>query len=376
MRRKYWKAITAAVLLTALLALIFAGSIKRIIFKSGENNVQQGLVSDHSMEDIEVAAQNLTVPWEIVFLPDGDMLVTERSGTLKRIGKNNQTHIVEGVQHTSEGGLLGLALHPNFQENKFIYVYLTTRNATGLVNRVERYHYDADKLTDKTAIISDIPGASNHDGGRIAFGPDKKLYVTTGDTANEQLAQDKNSLAGKILRLNDDGSTPADNPFRNAVFSYGHRNPQGLAWDDEGQLWSTEHGRSGVRSGYDELNLITRGANYGWPSIEGDESASGMVKPVAHSGASDTWAPASLAYFNGSLYFGGLRGESLYQAKTDDNNQVTLTAYFKGEYGRIRAASLGSDNFLYISTSNTDGRGDIKPNDDKILRINIDILNR
>ncbi len=208
----------------------------------------------------------------------------------------------------------------------------------------------------------------------MAFGPDGKLYVTTGDAGNSNSAQDTRSLAGKILRLNDDGSVPTDNPFENAVFSYGHRNPQGLAWDDKGRLWSTEHGRSGVRSGYDELNLIERGGNYGWPEIEGPEIGKDMVSPVLQSGASDTWAPASAEFVRGNIFFGGLRGEALYEAVIDDN-AATLTTHLRHTYGRIRTVRKAPDGFLYILTSNSDGRGDRNSRDDRMIRIDPKTLN-
>ena len=208
----------------------------------------------------------------------------------------------------------------------------------------------------------------------LAFGPDGYLYVTTGETGQSDLAQDTNSLAGKILRVASDGQIPADNPFSNAVYSYGHRNSQGLAWDDNGQLWATEHGRSGLQSGYDELNLITKGANYGWPAIQGDESSPGMVAPVANSGPDETWAPAGLAYWDHSLFFGGLRGSTLYEAKILPGNKLELIGHFRNQLGRIRAVVAGPDGFLYISTSNTDGRGQPKGGDDKILRVNPQIF--
>jgi glucose/arabinose dehydrogenase len=184
------------------------------------------------------------------------------------------------VHHAGEGGLLGMALHPRFDEHHWIYLYLTTVSDGGAENRVERYTFENDRLSDKKIIIDKIPGANYHDGGRIAFSPDGYLYITTGDAGKSNLAQATDSLAGKILRVHDDGSIPLDNPFHNAVWSYGHRNSQGLAWDDRGRLWATEHGRSGILSGFDELNLIEKGKNYGWPVIQGDESREGMERPI------------------------------------------------------------------------------------------------
>ena len=325
----------------------------------------------------EIVADNLQIPWEIVFLPDGDLLVTERPGTLKRIGKEGRVYIIEDVEHVGEGGLLGLALHPRFSENKWIYLYLTTKSEAGLINRVERYRFEKDRLSEKKIIIDNIPGATHHDGGRILFGrdigPEYYLYITTGDAGNSKLAQDINSLAGKILRLNYDGSIPSDNPFGNAVWSYGHRNPQGLAWDTRGRLWATEHGRSGILSGYDELNIIEAGKNYGWPIIQGQETKIGMVSPVVQSGADETWAPAGAAFWDGSIFFAGLRGESLYEAKIVDE-KVELKIHFRQDFGRLRSVTLGPDGYLYITTSNTDGRGDPRQNDDKIIRINPSIF--
>jgi glucose/arabinose dehydrogenase len=234
-----------------------------------------------------------------------------------------------------------------------------------------RYKFNNDGFTDEKVIIDGIPGAVYHDGGRIEFGPDGYLYITTGDAGNEDLAQDTSSLAGKILRLNDEGEVPDDNPFENELWSYGHRNPQGIAWDDKGQLWATEHGRSGLLSGFDEINLIEKGKNYGWPEIQGDETAQDMVPPVIHSGPDVTWAPAGLVYIDGTLLFTGLRGESVYEAEIQSDNSInSVKANFKGEFGRLRAIKLGDDGFLYISTSNRDGRGQPLIEDDRIIKTN------
>lgn len=338
------------------------------------SEIEEGVQVADRQAAVEVVAEGLVIPWEVAFLPDGDLLVTERPGTIKRIGQDRKTYPIEGVNHIGEGGLLGMALHPNFAQNQWLYLYLTTGADTGLTNRVERYSYNKDRLSNRKVILANIPGAANHDGGRIAFGPDGHLYITTGDASMEPLVQDKNSLAGKILRLTDQGQIPGDNPFGNAIYSYGHRNPQGLAWDKDGRLWATEHGPSGIGSGFDELNLIRAGANYGWPIIKGDERRPGMEQPVAHSGSKDTWAPAGIAYYRGSLFFSGLRGESIYEAKIKDDDSVSLKAHYRGDFGRIRAAIIGPNNFLYITTSNTDGRGTPKPGDDKIIRINLETV--
>lgn len=349
------------------ISIIILLTIAAVFFYRDRSSLQEGIKIDAGFE---IVAENLAIPWEIAFLPDGDLLVTERPGTLKRIGKEGRVYDIEGVEHVGEGGLLGMTLHPQFQENRWLYLYLTTKDESGLINRVDRYRFENDHLSEKKTIIDKIPGAAYHDGGRIVFGPDGYLYITTGDASRSNLAQDIDSLAGKILRLKDDGLIPPDNPFGNAVYSYGHRNPQGLAWDNKGRLWATEHGRSGILSGLDELNLIEKGKNYGWPVIQGDETRAGMELPVAQSGPDATWAPAGVAFLNGSLFFGGLRGESLYEAKILNENKVSLRVYFQQEFGRIRAVALGPDGYIYIATSNTDGRGEPRLNDDKIIKIN------
>lgn len=355
--------------------------------KSGQFDIQEGVkspkVQDEGSKDIEIIAENLEIPWEVAFLPSGEMLVTERPGRLLKIGQDRTIIQVSGVRHVGEGGLLGMALHPDFENNQLIYLYLTSSDAGKIVNRVERYKLEGNSLTNRKVILEGIEGASNHDGGRIEFGPpfvplsgttggkpDYFLYITTGDAQKPDLAQDTNSLNGKILRIKDDGSIPSDNPFGNAVYSYGHRNVQGLAWDGSGRLWATEHGRSGVLSGLDELNLIEPGKNYGWPEIEGDEKQTGMVNPIIHSGASETWAPADAEFVKGSIFFAGLRGVTLYEAKLSERSVTTLVKHLSGEYGRLRGVRLGPDGFLYITTSNRDGRGQVRQGDDKLIRIN------
>jgi glucose/arabinose dehydrogenase len=368
--------------LVASLAIIAGGvmwwfrdDMVRWFFQPTTSSIQEGVRATDNKNDIQTVAERLMVPWEVAFIPGSiDILVTERSGTIKRIGANGATYVIRGVEHTSEGGLMGLVLHPKFVENKWIYLYYTTKDAEGgLINTIERYALNKDTLSDKKVIITDIPAAANHDGGRLAFGPDGFLYITTGDAGQQDLAQDTSSLAGKILRVTDEGSLPTNNPFSNAVYSYGHRNVQGITWDDKGRLWATEHGPSGSQTGYDELNHIEKGQNYGWPVIRGNETHKGMRTPVVQSGGKETWAPGGMAYANGSLYFAGLRGESLYEAKIINANKVSLKAHFKGDYGRLRTV-VHKDDMLYLTTSNTDGRGSPKANDDRIYRFTVDTL--
>jgi glucose/arabinose dehydrogenase len=323
------------------------------------------------MKDIEVIAENLDVPWSIEFLPEGDLLVTERNGRIIRVG--NETKTIEelsGVYKKGEAGLMGLTLHPQFEQNKLVYLMVTLENGTNIENQVERYKLEKDTFVEKKVLLSKIDGAIYHDGGRIRFGPDGYLYITTGDATREDLSQNKNSLNGKILRVTDEGKPVLDNPFGNEVYSYGHRNPQGITWDNQGNLWSSEHGPSGTNTGFDEINLIIKGANYGWPGFIGREKGAGITSAVIQSGEEDTWAPASLEYFDGSLFFGGLRGEALYEARINSLNNLSLKAHFKKEFGRIREVKLGPDGYLYITTSNRDGRGEIRSSDDKIIRVN------
>ncbi|MDQ3089677.1 MAG: PQQ-dependent sugar dehydrogenase [bacterium] len=350
------------------------------IFERNKDVIPQATTSPTSeIKDIEVIAEGLEIPWDIAFLENGEFLVTERPGQIVKFTSDGSKIIVpyeSQVQASGEGGLLGLVLHPDFLLNRRVYLYLSVKSANNeTINRVESYLFENDKLVSKQLIIDNIPGAIYHDGGRMEFGPDRLLYITTGDATKSEIAQDKESLGGKILRLNDDGTQADGNPFGTAVYSFGHRNPQGLAWDREGRLWETEHGRSGVMTGMDEINLISSGLNYGWPLIEGSEKKEGLVGPVRHSGSKDTWAPASLAYLDGSLYFGGLKGEALYEAVLNGEKIVDLKEHLVGQYGRIRTVRVGPDGFLYITTSNRDGRGEVRAGDDKIIRVDTSLLN-
>lgn len=345
----------------------------------GVENTQTSYGTPVDLQSIKgpaVLAEGLEVPWDVVFLPDGRLLVTERPGRLRVLDPDGTLHTlalpVADTRAVGEAGLLGLTLHPGFDRNNLLYLYRTYARGSRLINRVERYVLQGTELALDQVIVDDIPGARNHNGGRIAFGPDGYLYIATGDAGEPRLAQDTGSLAGKVLRVTDEGAVPEDNPFGNAVYSYGHRNPQGLTWDAEGRLWSTEHGRSGARSGLDEVNRIVRGGNYGWPASEGDHVAPGTTGPAVHSGANTTWAPSGAAYAHGSIFFAGLRGEALYEAVLDGDQVREIRVHLKGQYGRIRAARAGPNEELYITTSNRDGRGTLRPGDDRIIRIELD----
>jgi glucose/arabinose dehydrogenase len=279
--------------------------------------------------------------------------------------------------------LLGIALHPEFPDQPSLYVYQTYRD-DGLHNRILRYRWTADQGLERPgAVLDDIPGGSIHDGGRIAFGPDGKLYATTGDASQGDLAQNRNSLAGKLLRLNPDGSIPSDNPFADSpVWSYGHRNLEGLAWHpDSQQLYATEHGSSG----HDEVNRIEPGNNYGWPEVAGKTGGSQFTDPVLESGT-NTWAPSGAAVYSGdafpawqrNLFFttlGFSPGDgrrSLHriafesaEGRTIATHEVMLT----NQFGRLRAVTEGPDGTIYLATSNQDGRGEPAPTDDRILRL-------
>jgi len=334
---------------------------------------------------IETFVKNLVSPWAIEQAPDGRFFVTERGGRI-RIIKGGQLQsdpwITLPVTELGESGLLGLALDPRFNENHFVYVAFTFRDGLRLVNRLVRLREDANGkgVLDKT-LIDNIPANLIHDGGRVKFGPDGKLYWTMGETNDRPRSQDLNSLNGKILRLNADGSISTDNPFPNSyVYSYGHRNPQGLAWQPgTNRLYETEHGPSGIAPDCcrDEVNLIEPGKNYGWPAITGDQTRDGMLSPILQSGNDVTWAPSGATFvtrgpWTGSLLFTGLRGLALYRVtidKTDPRKVASFERLFQNQYGRLRDVYEASDGTLYILTSNRDGRGSPSAEDDRVLKL-------
>jgi len=376
-----------AIIILGAVGFLFREKIMQLVFSPTKSDIGVGLekidevtkVSESENVDIandvekssyQIVADNLAVPWQIAFLPTGEMIITERVGRVVIFRDQPVVINIDDSEQVGEGGLLGMTLHPNFSENNFLYLYLTTKVNGTLENKIIRYRLISDQLTERTVILEGIPGSQYHDGGRIAFGPDGMLYATTGDASQTNLAQDLNSLAGKILRMTDDGKVPVDNPFGTLVYSSGHRNPQGITWDDEGRLWSTEHGRSGISTGFDELNIIEAGKNYGWPTIQGPQNQPGLESPIIQSGSTETWAPAGMVYWDGSIFFTGLRGEALYEAKLLEDGNISLVRHFPGQFGRLRDVVIGPDERMYIATSNTDGRGKPQVNDDKIIKLN------
>lgn len=308
----------------------------------------------------------LEVPWGLDFLPDGAAVVTERmsgrvlhvtpDGTLTPLGA-----VPEAVPE-GEAGLLGVAVSPDFESDSSLFFYITT----GTDNRVLRAELDGMTLGVPEVVFAGIPQGFIHDGGRIAFGPDGYLYVATGETGDPELAQDPNNLGGKILRLTPDGDPAPGNPEADSpVWTLGHRNVQGLAWDDQGRLWASEFGASA----WDELNLIERGGNYGWPEVEGTGGGAEFIDPQIVWPVENA-SPSGLTWADGHLWMAGLRGQRLWRINVSRAGTATdPTEFFTGDYGRLRTVMAAPDGTLWLTTSNQDGRGDPIPTDDRIIVI-------
>jgi glucose/arabinose dehydrogenase len=336
---------------------------------------------------VETIATHLEIPWAIAFSPDGRIFLTERPGRIRIIkdGKllPEPMATITEVHSAGESGLMDLTLHPLFNQNHFLYIAYAYQG-NGQSVRVARYTERNGQLIEPKTLLENIPAALYHAGTRVRFGPDGKLYITTGDAGKPELSQKLDSLSGKTLRLNEDGSVPKDNPFvsqasaRPEIWSYGHRNSQGIAWKPgSGLMFQTEHGPSGSNGpgGGDEVNIVERGENYGWPIIHHRESQTGMHSPLLE--YTPAIAPASALFYRGfifpkyrdNFFFGCLRGEMIIRVVLEGRRVISQERLLEKKYGRIRDVEEGPDGAIYFSTSNRDGRGNPAAEDDRILRL-------
>lgn len=323
---------------------------------------------------VRTVAEGLNTPWGLAPLPEGGLLVASRDeGTITRVdektGRKTELGEVPGVSAAGEGGLLGLALSPDYASDHMVYAYFTSASD----NRIVRMIYDTkrpagDQLGAPDTVFKGIPKGMIHNGGRIAFGPDGMLYAGTGESGDRGLAQDKKSLGGKILRLTPEGEPAAGNPFPDSpVYSYGHRNVQGLAWDSKQRLFASEFGQNT----WDELNAIMPGADYGWPAAEGRSEDAKYRNPTAQWHTDDA-SPSGIAYAEGSIWMAGLKGQRLWRIPLKGTAaSADPQAFLKGEYGRLRTVVSAGGDKLWVTTSNTDGRGDPKTGDDRILELEV-----
>jgi len=314
----------------------------------------------------------LDAPWGLAFLPSGAVLVTLRDQAqvllldadgVRPLGGPGAEELASGTRTGGEGGLLGVAVSPDHAEDGFVYLYRTAAGG----NEVVRAVLDpvAGALGPLEPVLTGIPAAGNHNGGRLAFGPDGMLYVTTGDAAVRPASQDPGSLAGKILRLTPDGAPAPGNPVEGSpVWSLGHRNVQGIGWTADGRMIASEFGQNT----WDELNLVVPGGNYGWPQVEGAGGAGAYVEPLVTWRTSEA-SPSGVAVGECAVYVAALRGERLWVVPLTPDGVGTPSALFVRELGRLRAAEIGPDGALWLLTNNTDGRGDPRPGDDQLLRL-------
>ncbi|MFJ9820533.1 PQQ-dependent sugar dehydrogenase [Streptomyces sp. NPDC101151] len=327
-----------------------------------------------SVKVLRTVAEGLKTPWGLAPLPGGGLLVSSRDdGTITRIdektGRKTELGTVSGVSPAGEGGLLGIALSPDYASDHMIYAYFTSASD----NRIVRMLYDEQKpageqLGAPDTVFKGIPKGIIHNGGRIAFGPDKMLYAGTGESGDRGLAQDKESLGGKILRLTPEGEPAPGNPFPDSpVYSYGHRNVQGLAWDPEQRLFASEFGQDT----WDELNAIKPGDDYGWPDAEGKSSDAGVHNPIAQWHTDDA-SPSGIAQVNGVVWMAGLKGQRLWRIPLQGTSaSAAPQSFLKGEYGRLRTVVAAGGDKIWLVTSNTDGRGTPRKGDDRVLEVEV-----
>lgn len=349
--------------LAATGTMLLAGCLPVNIFEDDTPLTDEATVS---ASDLNVVAEDLDIPWAID--KRGDVFyITERTGSIVKV-ENGEKEVQDvelelPLSEASEAGLLGFALAPDFEESAKAFAYYTYEQDGSQFNRIVTLLWEDNVWREDQVLLDEIPSGSVHHGGRLKIGPDDLLYATAGDASNPDLAQDESSLAGKILRLNLDGSVPEDNPFPDSyVYSFGHRNPQGLAWSDEGELFASEHGPSAN----DEINRIEGGANYGWPTIQGTDSQDGLETPLFTSGSDRTWAPSGMAYRDGKVYVAALRGETVLEFDFETEEFRAIVE----DVGRVRDVWIEGDQLYFIS-NNTDGRGNPGETDDRLYEMTL-----
>lgn len=371
--------------LIVILVFSIAGQAQ-IRVGSFPQEVEDQFVKEPDGVIVESWVENLNIPWELVFLSEERALVSERDGKIRLIESGvlqAEPYLELKLNAAGEGGLMGMAVHPDYPQVNYLYFMYTYRASDGeVLNRVSRFEAEAKNAKNEEILIDEIPGGRNHNGGRIAFGPDEMLYITTGDSWNREIAQELGSLGGKILRLTDEGNIPDDNPFENSpVYSLGHRNPQGLAWHPETEkLFISDHGPSGEDGlrAKDRIKMVEAGSNFGWPEKIGSFEDGEFANPLIM--WKDAVPPSGMTFYNGDLYVATLRSQALVKITLNNNKNYeveSIERWFKEKngpstFGRLRTAVKGPDGYLYFLTSNRDGRGNPIAEDDRIIRLKIE----
>lgn len=345
------------------------GSTEEEVVEEVDENDTEEEAKEEIPKELTELATGLEIPWEIVKHGE-EFYITNRPGYIVKVADGEtirqEVELERQLSFANEAGMLGLVLDPDFSNNQEAIAYYTYSSQGGPLNRIVRLKNEGNTWREIEVLLDEIPSGVVHHGGRIKIGPDGKLYATAGDAYNQNLPQNLNSIAGKILRMNLDGSIPEDNPFPDSyVYTYGHRNAQGLTWMEDGRMYASEHGNQAN----DEINLIEAGNNYGWPVIEGMQERAEMITPVFTSGSDNTWAPSGMANYGNKLYVAALRGNAILEFDLETEEVRTLMT----EYGRIRDVMIEGE-FLYFITNNTDGRGNPREGDDKLYRIGLSEL--